>query len=183
MALPPVPFLYLRHGETDWNAALRAQGRSDIPLNATGRAQAEAAAAPLARLPIDAIVHSPLDRAAETARIVATKVAAPLVVEPDLAEVSFGVREGESMGPWYERWLHEADTPDGGESFAALTARAERALAAHLLPGRLVLFVAHGALFRAVRAVLGAPIDQRLANAVPYRCTPAGVEWTIDPVM
>mgnify|MGYP003704279353 CR=1 FL=1 len=37
------PFWFLRHGETDWNAQGLSQGNVDIPLNATGRAQAVAA--------------------------------------------------------------------------------------------------------------------------------------------
>jgi len=38
--LNPVPFWFLRHGETDWNAEGRSQGQTDIPLNAVGLMQA-----------------------------------------------------------------------------------------------------------------------------------------------
>ena len=42
--LNPVPFWFLRHGETDWNARMLSQGRVDIPLNSVGLAQAGRAA-------------------------------------------------------------------------------------------------------------------------------------------
>ena len=180
MTLVHAPFIYLRHGETDWNARLLAQGHSDVELNATGIAQAERAAATLEGRGIDAIVASPLKRADRTARIVAARLGLPVATEPLLHEVSFGVREGEPMGDWYEHWLHGGATPGNGESFASLVARAERALGAHLAPGRLPLLVAHGALFRAVRAVLGQPIDVRLPNGVPFGCTPADGGWRVE---
>lgn len=179
--IPAIPFLYLRHGETDWNRTGRAQGRADIPLNALGRAQAEAAGRRLAGERVERIVASPLGRARETALIVAAAIgAAAPVYDDDLREVSFGVEEGRPMGPWYEQWLAGAATPDGGEPFDALGRRAARALVRHLRPEHATLFVAHGALFRALRAVLGQSVRVRLANAVPVSCRPDGVGWAFE---
>ena len=60
-----------RHGQTDHNLTGRVQGRIDIPLNATGLAQAAAAARILASPRPDRIVSSPLGRARTTAQILA----------------------------------------------------------------------------------------------------------------
>ncbi len=48
--MAPPRILFVRHGETDWNAEGRLQGQRDIPLNARGRAQAEAVAVTLRAL-------------------------------------------------------------------------------------------------------------------------------------
>ena len=70
--------LYLvRHGETDWNRQHRIQGLTDIPLNETGRAQARATGRLLSRRSFDGIYASPLDRAMETARIIADELGLP----------------------------------------------------------------------------------------------------------
>ncbi|WP_454226405.1 histidine phosphatase family protein [Propioniciclava flava] len=53
----------MRHGETDANASGIFQGQADIPLNDTGRAQAQAAAQRLATFSPDRIVASDLSRA------------------------------------------------------------------------------------------------------------------------
>jgi probable phosphoglycerate mutase/uncharacterized phosphatase len=92
--LPRRPFLFLRHGQTDWNLEGRFQGHTDIPLNATGLAQAHGAAERLARQPITAIVSSPLVRASKTAAIVAERLGLPLHIDPELMERSFGRYEG-----------------------------------------------------------------------------------------
>src|SRR5690606_36371188 len=78
-------FLFLRHGETDANVADRISGFTDDPLNARGVAQARAAATLLAGRPLAAIWHSPLVRAADTARAVAATTGAPLIPMPGLA--------------------------------------------------------------------------------------------------
>lgn len=66
-------FLYVRHGQTDWNAQGLMQFHSDIPLNATGRKQAQNAAQRLAKLSGERLffLYSPYSRAAETADIIA----------------------------------------------------------------------------------------------------------------
>ena len=50
---------FIRHGETDWNLAKRIQGSTDIPLNETGRMQAEQCAAYLNAADYDVLIHSP----------------------------------------------------------------------------------------------------------------------------
>ena len=91
--------LYLvRHGETDWNAARRIQGRTDIPLNATGREQARQAGELLARRRWHAVYTSPLGRAHETASIIAQRVGVGDVTDVDeLVERDYGEAEGMSF--------------------------------------------------------------------------------------
>jgi len=71
--LNPVPFWFLHHGETDWNAEGRSQGHTDIPLNSVGLAQARRAAMAMVDRGIATTVASPLTRALKTAEIVARR--------------------------------------------------------------------------------------------------------------
>ena len=93
--MPTTRFALVRHGQTDWNAQRRIQGSTDIPLNATGYAQATQAATRLLDGGWDGVVASPLVRASETARVIASELglAAPLIV-PGLVERSYGELEG-----------------------------------------------------------------------------------------
>jgi probable phosphoglycerate mutase len=176
--LAPRSFWFLRHGETAWNAAGLSQGRVDIPLNERGRAQAEAAAALLAGRGIRRIHASPLARAAETARIVAARLCLPLRFDSQLMETRFGVQEGQPMGDWYDGWIAGVFTPEGGEPFAELRARAVAAVnRATLAPGP-VLLVAHGAWWRAVRQAMGLPANIRTPNAIPILAEP-GEPWQL----
>ncbi len=181
MLITPSEFFFLRHGETDWNAGGRSQGRTDIPLNALGTAQAHAAAALLANHGIARIVASPLGRAQETARIVGGRLGLPFTTDADLQEAAFGDQEGHPMGTWYDDWVQNTYTPQGGESFEALQARVVPALNRALAAPAVTLIVAHGAMFRAVRAAMGLSALVRTENGVPLRCVP-GEPWRLEAV-
>ncbi len=145
----------IRHGQTDWNLAGRMQGRTDIPLNDTGRAQALAAASALAAEPWDAVVSSPLGRARETAAIIAGELRLPLGGAYDeLIEQEFGVAEGVLVSELHARWPNR--NADGMEPDAEVGPRGIRGLEriAHDHPGRRVLAVAHGTLVRYTLAAI-----------------------------
>jgi broad specificity phosphatase PhoE len=178
--LAPVPFWYLRHGETDWNARGVSQGSIDIPLNPTGVAQARAAAEQLRDRGIKTIVASPLSRARVTAEIVAEVLGLPVLIDPDLKEVNWGVQEGQPMAEWFADWVGGGLAPKGGETFAELHQRAIVGLNRSLVHPSAVLIVAHGALFRAIRAGMGIEPNRRTQNGVPMWCTPSADGWTID---
>lgn len=145
--------LYLvRHGETDWNRQRRIQGLTDIPLNETGRAQARATGMLLTRRRWDAIFSSPLDRARETASIIAAEVglAEPTLVDA-LVERNYGQAEGMDWLEVERRFPHGTVVP-GRESREQVGARVIPALMelAAERPGDAVLVVSHGGAIRAV---------------------------------
>lgn len=87
--------LLVRHGETDWNRQKRFQGQIDVPLNDTGRVQADQAAEFLKAIPIRYAVTSPMLRPKETAEIILQHhPAVQLELEDNLQEISHGLWEG-----------------------------------------------------------------------------------------
>jgi probable phosphoglycerate mutase len=202
------PELYfIRHGETAWNAEGRYQGSKDIPLNDTGRAQAEQNGRLLKRLlqrsgrnseEFDWYV-SPLGRTRETMELVQgafRDTPAPIVVPDDrLIEISFGIYEGQlhtevaanampiagerDASFWYFR-------PPEGESYDDLAARI---LAfGRALPRRAII-VSHGGVLRVLRRLIEDFPPDRAVNWFPPqdsvihfadgRATlyPAGASW------
>jgi probable phosphoglycerate mutase len=174
------PFWFLRHGETDWNAQGLSQGNIDIPLNPTGIAQAQAAAILMRNRGVASIVTSPLSRAKDTADTVAAVLGLPVAIEDGLREVSFGAQEGQPMTEWFSDWVAGHYTPEDAESFACLRARAVAAVNRALAAPAPVLIVAHGALFRALRAEMGLEPNVRTPNAMPFFCEP-GTPWSLTP--
>jgi probable phosphoglycerate mutase len=184
--LSPIPFWFLRHGETDWNAQGISQGNVDIPLNPVGIAQARAAAHKLRHRGIATIVASPLSRARVTAEFVGEALGLPVAIDGDLREVGFGVQEGQKMSGWFADWISGIATPQGAETFASLRRRAVAAANRAVAHPPAVLVVAHGALFRALRAAMGIEPNMRTQNAVPIFCEPPGAStdsWSLRSVV
>lgn len=162
------PLLALvRHGETDWNRARRIQGRTEVPLNATGRAQALGAAELLGASAPGAwtsVRASPLGRAIETADIIAEHLG---LASPDindgLWERNFGEAEGMLVAESEARWpgLREVPAAEPLERVAQRSADAFRELL-ETSPGSVA--VAHGAMLRAGLALLTGTDVPRILN-------------------
>lgn len=174
--------LLVRHGETDWNATRRIQGSSDVPLNWTGLAQAQATADRLAERfagvrPV--VVASDLSRARETAEIIATTlgVDAPALY-PQLRERSYGVAEGLTDEEYIARFgAWDRENIEGAETTVQLRHRALGGIRRVVRDARRlhapvdvpVIAVAHGALIgEVIRHASGDTLPlpgERLANA------------------
>ncbi|PVZ53674.1 histidine phosphatase family protein [Arthrobacter sp. H-02-3] len=156
-------FALIRHGQTDWNAQRRLQGSTDIPLNDVGRGQARDAVATLSGYEWDAVVSSPLSRAAETADLIAAGLGLSVTRRvPELTERSFGPAEGLQAGPE----LEALRTPDGFRGAESDDDAANRGLAAlealaEEFRGRRVLVIAHGTL---IRLSLGRAVGRTLQS-------------------
>ena len=126
--------LLIRHGETSWNRILRFQGRSDVPLNQTGRDQARALAVALKNESLTAIYSSPLIRAIEMARMINFfHPSTPLFEEQGLIEMDLGDFDGMEARNWVAQypdlvklWQENPSsiTMPGGESLKEVQVRA-----------------------------------------------------------
>ena len=149
----------VRHGETEWSAAGRHTGRTDIPLTAAGREQARGIGAILAGRRFVHVLTSPLARARETAALAGFGAVA--TVDPDLREWDYGIYEGRTRieiaaeEPGWTVWTRPIR---GGESLADLGARADRVAARLVGLGGSTLVVSHGHFLRVLAARwIGAP--------------------------
>lgn len=190
MVTSSTTFALIRHGQTDWNAAMRIQGRSDIPLNATGRGQATAAVTALSVDDWDLLVSSPLSRAAETADLIGAGLGIPVSRRiPGLVERDYGLAEGLGAGDELEA-LREPGGPTGNggfrgaeseESVAARGADVLRMLASEH-PGKHIVVVSHGTLIRlTLMRLLDRPVPT-IANAALTVATSETDRWTLDVI-
>ncbi len=118
-----------RHGQTDWNKERRIQGRTDLDLNETGRAQAEMLAQALKDETVHAIYSSPLTRARDTAEAIARFHGAQVTVLDGLQEIDAGEVDGltylemwEQHNEFLRQWIDDCSSiaPPGGCSLPEL---------------------------------------------------------------
>ncbi|MGE4484929.1 MAG: histidine phosphatase family protein [Oscillospiraceae bacterium] len=88
----------IRHGETDWNVAGKLQGREDIPLNKDGIEQAHVCGRALSGIEVTGILSSPLERARDTAKIIAGHIGykGGVAVDYELTERDYGELSGKT---------------------------------------------------------------------------------------
>lgn len=127
----------VRHGETDWNARGLLQGWLDVPLNARGLAQAQALARQFQGRGFTRLWSSPLQRARQTAAVIAERLGLELRVHEGLRERHFGQLQGQAKAdlalsqPALMAAIQARDPAvvfPGGESMEAFAARVQRAL-------------------------------------------------------
>ncbi len=144
----------VRHGETDWNAIGKLQGRTDIPLNKTGVFQAEACGEFLKESEWDFIITSPLKRAKQTAEIIKRKIDVPLLEMEEFIERHFGEAEGmtlqESLAAFPDKMYPNQ------ESMSSLNTRLMSGLEEihQKYKDKKILVVAHGAVIGAILSSL-----------------------------
>ncbi|WP_430868813.1 histidine phosphatase family protein [Demequina aurantiaca] len=186
-----------RHGQTDWNVEGRLQGSSNTALNDTGRQQALGAAKTLGPAVRDGVlvVTSPLDRAHETARIIAAQWGSEVHTDERFVERDYGPWEGlsaderEKYDPLQHKAYRNGLEPEyeGYENHASVGARMVAGILdwVERAPGDL-LVVTHGSASRmAIMHLLELPVSGRrignLGNASWSRLgLPEGGGWSLD---
>lgn len=180
--------ILVRHGETDWNRDGRFQGQADPPMNAAGREQARLLARQFRGRPVEAVYSSDLQRAAETARLVAEMLRLPVVLDPRLREIRLGAWEGrlveEIIRQFPAEWEARQSDPlrsraPLGESVEEVAARvwqaADEIAARH--PHGPVLVVAHGVSLATLRCRARRIALNRVGEWIPENCEPDEIEW------
>jgi broad specificity phosphatase PhoE len=170
--------LLIRHGETEWNATGRWQGRAPVPLNDSGLAQSRLLGRYLAAHGphIDELYSSDLARAMQTAAAVAAPLQLAVRPEPRLREVDLGDWQGLTRaeaeawdGERYAVYIAGRGTspPPNGESWEQVKARARSAFddltARHA--GQTIVLVSHGGTVgRIIESLFGTIERPTLAN-------------------
>jgi broad specificity phosphatase PhoE len=162
-----------RHGRTEWNAAGRFQGQTDVALDDLGREQAQEAASRLAALAPNLLVSSDLQRAQDTCAPLAGLVGLDVDLDPRLRETYAGEWQGCTTPEIASRWPDEFKAWRGGDPllrvgggetrqevaermFAAVTDAAAR-----LPEDGLAVLTSHGGSSRlGIAALIGLPLHR-----------------------
>ena len=170
---------FLRHGQTEWNAEGRIQGRLNSDLTARGRADAEKQAALIAPFIAEVeagpggIFCSPQGRAQDTARIALNGV--DFTVDARLSEINTGAWEGKlrSEVTYAKSDIETYASAPGGEGLERLQSRVAEFLDALTGPS---IIVSHGILGKMMRGhLLGLDVDGMTAL-----CNRQGVIYVLE---
>ena len=169
--------ILVRHGRSAANATGVLAGRlAGVKLDETGHGQATRAADRLAALPLAAVVSSPLERCRQTARTILGGQGGPvaLTTERGITECDYGDWQGRALKDLAKEklWATVQSQPSaaafpGGESLAAMQARAVSAVRRHDAAvesehgaGAVWVAVSHGDIIKSVLAdALGMHLD------------------------
>ena len=191
-------FCLVRHGETDWNAARRLQGHTDIDLNAKGLAQAKQMAHALKKinLQFDVLYTSDLQRAAKTAQAIEALFKTSAMSNASLRERHLGALQGLTTdeAPMREPDLWKSHLSRNltenllnGESIQQFADRIRTAIEQIRVrhSGKTILLVSHGgALDMMYRIATNQPLDADKAVAVPNASlnwiSHDGLSWQVD---
>ena len=142
----------VRHGETEWSAALKHTSRTDVPLTPEGRRRAASLAPALAGRSYSIVLCSPMRRARETCELAGFE---DPVIDPNLREWDYGEYEGLTTPEIHARrpeWNLWRDGCPRGESPAEVGLRADRVLERLRAVGGDALVFAHGHILRVLTA-------------------------------
>lgn len=181
----PTMTVLARHGATALSLEKRFSGRGgfDAPLAPVGVAQATALADELAaRGGADLMVVSPLLRTRQTAEIIASRVDVDMLIDEDFAECSFGEWDGLTFTEVQERWPARMSewlastqiAPPGGESFAEVRARVNRARQRIIdnHQGERVIVVAH---VTPIKVMVSMAVDAPLSSLYRMELAPCSI--------
>ena len=151
--MKPTTFYFVRHGESEGNAARIFTGQTDSPLTARGRQQAAVVAQELANVRFDRIVSSDLSRTRDTAAAIAKHHGIAVEVVPELREIDVGDRTGKTFDEikGLPSWNDDGFVAwPGGETLEQVLARTLGAVdrLTRESPGKTILIVGHGGVNR-----------------------------------
>ena len=165
--------LFVRHGETEYNAKGLTQGQLDIPLNENGINQAEVVKQALKDEKIDIIYASPLSRARQTAEIINEEHNVEIVFDDRLMEFYAGIRQGEDFYSWSEdriKAFKECPESFGAESNIDFFTRVIEFFSEIEDEDKNILIVSHGGVFKNIYRYLHGITDFMQKFPTPENC-------------
>lgn len=178
--------LYLtRHGETAWNKEDKVCGRTDLPLNETGVAQARQTCEKLAAVHFDRVVCSPMLRARQTAALICEGRDIPIEHDMRLIEQDYGIYEGVDRHD--EGFLNNkrsfATRYPGGESHMSTALRVYACLEdwAARCPEESILMVCHGGVCRVIESYFHDLTNEEFFRFAMHNCEVREYEIAPNP--